>query len=119
MRYPGDLAMEMLSPKRSFRNIYWLAPLAAAAVVAVVLWTRHDSPVSTIERSSPVQVAVVPEKSEADSLFAVKGVPSMQSDYGLSPSTETEDASFPSFTEVSAPEMPTMPSFSFSYSDAS
>ena len=115
--YPGDLAAEVFAPRRTFRQLFWLAPLAAAAVVAVVLWTRTDSPQFTPSLPSNVEVATTTDAE--DSLFVVNEVPHMQTDLGISPEELTSDDSVPSFSEVSPPDMPSMPSFDFSVSDSS
>jgi hypothetical protein len=114
-RYPGDLAAEILTPRRSFRQILWIAPLAAAAVVMVVLWLRPGT-TSTNGPSGQPELAI---STTDESLFAVADVPHMQTDLGIAPTESAANDAVPSFSDVSAPEMPSMPSFDFSDSTAS
>jgi len=104
-RYPGDLAAEVLASKRRMRPIWLLAPLAAAAVVAVVTWNLAPSTLAP-HRIEPTQQVVATNDSlnDGESLFAIGDVPTLQDDMGISPLTE--ESSMPSFSEVTMPEMP-------------
>lgn len=115
VRYPGDLAAEILSPRQSLRPLLWIGPLAAAAIVMLVLWLRPDA-------TSGPEIPGVTEVVQAmpdESLFAVADVPHMQTDLGIAPAESASNDALPSFSDVSAPEMPSMPSFDFSDSTAS
>lgn len=119
MRYPGDLAAEVLSPRRHLRPLLWIGPLvAAAAVVAMVFWIR-TTPIAPVIPDN-TQFAQITDSDEADEMvFAVSEVPNMQEDLGISPTDIEADETFPSFSDVSSPEMPSMPSFDFSSTDNS
>ena len=115
--YPGDLSAEVLSQHRNRRPLLWFGPLVAvAAVLAMVLWMRTETP--SQDPALPANVSLAATDASEDALFAVNEIPSMQGDLGISPAPSGEEASFPSFSEVSAPEMPTMPSFDFSSSES-
>jgi hypothetical protein len=108
-RYPGDLALEILAPKRHLKFVWWIAPLAAAAVVAVVLWSSRQTSTAPATDIPANQVATVDSTNTSDdSLFALQEVPNMQTDMGIAPSSD--ESSMPSFTEITVPEMPSFDS---------
>lgn len=107
-KYPGNLALDILAPNRTtIRPIWWIAPIAAAALVAIVLFTQRTSPTtpgaSSIE--DPSTIAKIEDTTD-DTLFALNDVPTMQTDMGIAPAAD--ESTLPSFSEIT---VPTMPSF--------
>jgi hypothetical protein len=70
VRYPGDLAAELLPARRKMGWVIWAIPAAVAAMVAVAMWPGHPSqpaakmpgPISHVmpDRASPVDPATRP-----------------------------------------------------------
>jgi len=134
-RYPGNLADELLAPRRtSSIRLYIgvIGTLAAAAVVGFLL-LRPNATLKTIEPGKPTVIAQAPTSQAADedvSLADLAAMPDFPEDVSPSPAATTQpidtaiaatDAqeAAPSLGELGS--MPSLPSmdFSFSFSDLS
>lgn len=109
VRYPGDLAAEVLGRRRSWR---WVLPVgglaAAAAAVVVILWPQR--PVSAPLPPQPVATVVTSAHQTTDGLLAMPGMPELPSGIELMPQYQEMS---PQLGVLTVPSYPGFPSRDF------
>jgi len=101
VRYPGDLAAEVLVRRRRW---VWMLPvggLAAAAAVVVILWPHR--PASTPLPPEPVATTVAPAHQMVDGPLTAPGMPELPSGIDLMPQYQ---ALSPQLGALSLPSYP-------------
>ncbi|MCC7351337.1 MAG: hypothetical protein IT446_12285 [Phycisphaerales bacterium] len=112
VRYPGDLAAQVLGRRQSWR---WVLPMggmaAAAAALVITLWPHH--PVSAPQPPQPVATVAgmaTPSPQTSDSLLAMPGMPELPSGIELMPKYQ---ALSPQLGAMTFPSYPGFPSRDF------
>ncbi|MCC6423540.1 MAG: hypothetical protein IT447_08690 [Phycisphaerales bacterium] len=109
VRYPDDLAAQVLGGRRSWR---WVLPMgglaAAAAAVVITLWPQR--PVSTPRPSQPIATVTTPAHQTPDSLLAMPSMPQLPDGIDLMPKYQ---ALSPRLGAMNFPSYPGFPSRDF------
>ena len=127
-KYPGDLAYELLTPRRPILKIVGLSAVACAIAATIVLVLLYSPALNQTQKSSPSNVAVnvstgalphaatvasstQPQDNSVVPLNNLASVPEFPTDSPVVPSGESIVPSASSMDFGSMPSFPSMPSW--------
>ena len=110
-KYPGDLAYELLAPKRPILRIAGLSAIACGLAAAIVFWITYNPAVVQPKNSNPtVAVNATTQPQEDTSVVPVTNLaaaPEFPSDSSVVPTGDSTQ----SLDIGSMPSFPSMPSW--------